>query len=98
MTPIEFVTDNLPLIVGVVVFIIFTVGLVLALRSEAGRESLAAGAVRLALAMLALAERWLGNQMVPQVINGADGPRTVWRDSQIRLARVQLTAWLERRR
>lgn len=98
MTPVEFVTQNMPLIVGAIVFLIFTVGLVLALRTPGGRESLAAGAVRLALAMLALAERWLGNQMTPQVIDTSSGPRTVWRDSEIRLARVRLTAWLEHRR
>lgn len=97
MTPVETVTANLPLIVGIVVFVVFTIGLVLALRTEGGRESLAAGAVRLALAMLALAERWLGHQMEPVTLQGATGPRTVYKQTPITLARVELTAWLARR-
>lgn len=65
MTPVDYVTENLPLIIGVLVFVIFTAGLVLALRTASGRDALAGAAVRLALAMLALAERWLGQQMEP---------------------------------
>lgn len=97
MSPIEFVTENMPLIVGVGVFVIFAAGLVLALRTESGRESLATGAVRLALAMLTLAEHWLGNQVQPVTLDGPSGPLTVFKETPIRLARVQLTAWLERR-
>lgn len=65
MTPVEVVTENLPLIIGVIVLVIFTAGLVLALRTASGRDALAGAAVRLALAMLGFAERWMEKQVEP---------------------------------
>lgn len=97
MTPMEFVMANLPLIVGIVVFVVFTVGLVLALSTASGRDALAGAAVRLAVAMLALAERWLGQQMEPVTVRSATGERVVYRQTPVTLARVELIAWLNRR-
>lgn len=59
----DAVAEWVPVIVGAVVFVVFALGLWLALRTEGGRETLAGGAVRFALALLALAERWIGGQM-----------------------------------
>lgn len=75
MTPVEVVTENLPLIIGAIVFVIFTAGLVLALRTASGRDALAGAAVRLALAMLALAERWLGSQVEPAGLGAVQNAR-----------------------
>lgn len=82
---------NLSVVVFVAVFFVLTA--FLALRTPSGRDALGAGAVRLALACLALAERWLGTQLQPVTLE--DG-RTVYRDGHLTLARVQLTAWLAR--
>jgi hypothetical protein len=49
--------------------------------------------VRLAVAALALAERWLGTQMEPVTLS--DG-KTVFKEGQITLARMQLRTWLAR--
>lgn len=97
MTPTEIVSANLPLIVGAVVFVIFTAGLVLALSTASGRDALADAAVRLAVAMLALAERWLGRQMEPVTLKGPAGERIVYKQTPVTLARVELIAWLNRR-
>lgn len=83
------VTEWFPVIVGVVVFVVATVGLVLALRTEGGRDALAGGAVRFALALLTLAERWIGEQM-------GSGARGVGR-GEIGEARGLLVAWQARR-
>lgn len=58
---IEFVAEYWPLILAVVA--LFVLGLVLGLRTEGGRDRLAAAAVQLAVAALALAERWLNSQV-----------------------------------
>lgn len=78
----EIVSENLPLILGLVLGGLFLVGLALALRTEAGRESLAAAAVRLAVAALAFAEVWLRRQVEPA---GQAG---------VQLARSELEHWL----
>ena len=95
MSATDWLMENLALVVAVVVFVIFTIGLVLALRTAGGRDKLAGAAVRLAVAFLGLAERWLGQQLEPVTL---DNGRTVYKDGQITLARVQLTAWMQRRR
>jgi hypothetical protein len=92
---VEVVREWLPLVVGVVVFAVATTGLALALRTESGRESLAAGAVRLALAMLRLAERWLGRQMEPEGTLARRVESTQRGD--IVTARRSLEGWLARR-
>lgn len=89
----EFVSQNLALIVGVVVFVVFVVGLVFALRTESGRNGLAGAAVRVALAALALAERWIGTQLEPDTATGALDAQ----EHEIVAARRWLHAWLDRR-
>lgn len=82
----QVVTDNLPLILGGMALILFVIGLVLALRTPGGRNALATAAVRLAVAFLALAERWLGGViMPPEQRNAVKGS-----------PREDLTLWLDR--
>ena len=45
----DFITANLPLVIGLLVFVLLTIGLVLALRTPGGRDAMAAAAVRLAI-------------------------------------------------
>jgi len=78
----EMVREWLPLALGIGAAVLFVVGLVLALRTERGREALAGGAIRFALAALALAERWLGS------VVGVQG--------QGRVERVREARWLLR--
>lgn len=86
MTPVEIVTENLPLILGLIIFGLFVIGMALALRTEGGRERLAAAAVRLAVAALGFAERWLGGQVMPAGGSGS-----------IQYARGELRHWLAAR-
>ncbi len=95
MSATDWLMENLALVVAVVVFVIFTIGLVLALRTAGGRDKLAGAAVRLAVAFLGLAERWLGEQLEQQAL---DGGVTLHQQSEVLLARVRLTAWMQRRR
>lgn len=81
-----FVNENLPLILGLVLGGLFVVGLVLGLRTTGGRDALAAAAVRLAVTALALAERWLGDQVMPAGGSGS-----------IQYARGELRHWLAAR-
>lgn len=93
MTVGEFVSENLALILGVLAFVVFTVGLVFALRTEQGRNSLAGAAVRVALAALALAERWIGQQEIAfDAVTTTEG-----REHEIEAARRWLHTWLDRR-
>jgi hypothetical protein len=89
----EFVSENLALILGVLAFAVFVVGLVFALRTENGRNTLAGAAVRVALAALALAERWIGTQLEPDTATGALDAQ----EHEIVAARRWLHAWLDRR-
>ena len=93
MTVGEFVSNNLGLILGVLAFVVFVVGLVFALRTEQGRNTLAGAAVRVALAALALAERWIGTQLEPDTATGALDAQ----EHEIVAARRWLHAWLDRR-
>lgn len=88
----QIVSENLGLIVGVLVFVLFVIGLVLALRTEKGRNSLAAGAVRVALAALALAEKWIGQQLEPAAVDAIGAE-----ENEIVAARRWLHTWLDRR-
>lgn len=94
MTATDWLMENLALVVAAVVFVIFTIGLVLALRTPGGRDALAAAAVRLAVAFLGLAERWLGDQLEPTSLPSGV---TLHQQSEVTLARVRLTAWMMRR-
>ena len=93
MTVGEFVSQNLGLILGILAFIVFVVGLVFALRTESGRNTLAGAAVRVALAVLALAERWIGQQLEPDTATGALDAQ----EHEIVAGRRWLRAWLDRR-
>lgn len=93
MTVGEFVSQNMGLILGVLAFAVFVVGLVFALRTESGRNTLAGAAVRVALAALALAERWIGQQLEPDTASGALDAQ----EHEIVAARRWLHAWLDRR-
>ena len=88
----QIVTDNLGLIAGIVAFVLFVIGLVLALRTEGGRNTLAGAAVRVALAALAMAERWIGKQEPPATAGEMDA-----QEHEIEAARRWLHTWLERR-
>lgn len=89
----QIVTENLGLIAGIVAFVLFVVGLVFALRTESGRNSLAGAAVRVALAALALAEQWLGRQEIAfDAVTTTEG-----QEHEIEAAQRWLHAWLDRR-
>ena len=89
----DFVTNNLPLVIGLLVFVVFTIGFVLALRTQAGRDALAAAAVRLAVFVLGLAEKWLGGMIKPA--NSGDSVRDY--QQPVTTARAELQSWLGRR-
>lgn len=91
----EFVSENLALILGVLVFVVFVVGLVFALRTEGGRNSLAGAAVRVALAALALAERWIAGQIQQERATATQGGEA--QEHEIETARRWLEGWLARR-
>ena len=90
----EFVSNNLGLILGILALIVFGIGLFFALRTEQGRNTLAGAAVRVALAALALAERWIGQQLEPDAVStGALEAQ----EHEIVAAQRWLHAWLDRR-
>ena len=89
----EWVTDNLPLILGGIALALFVIGLALALRTQSGRDTLAAAAVKLAVFALALAERWLGSMVEPAGIG--DSIRDY--RQPVTSAKDELTGWLGRR-
>lgn len=89
----QFLTDNLLLILAVLALVLFVIGLVLALRTQSGRDTLAAAAVKLAVFALALAERWLGQHAEPADIG--DSIRDY--KAPVTSARAELAAWLGRR-
>jgi hypothetical protein len=85
------VQENLPLILGIALGALFVLGLVLGLRTENGRAGLAAAAVRLAVAALGFAERWLGRQVEPVTLENG---RTVYGPTPVSQARTDLRRWL----
>ena len=90
----DFVADNPVLAAGIVLaLVLFVVGLVLALRTQGGRDTLAAAAVKLAVFALGLAERWLGKMLEPAAI----GDSVQDYQAPVTTARAELTAWLGRR-
>ena len=82
----ELVTENLPLILGAGALALLVIGLALALRTESGRDALAAAAVRLAVTALGFAERWLGRQVEPAGLGS------------VQYARGELRHWLDARK
>lgn len=91
----EFVSNNLGLVLGILALIVFAVGLVVALRTETGRNSLAGAAVRVALAALAMAERWIGRQEI--AFDAVSTDSTEGQEHEIEAAQRWLHTWLERR-
>ena len=87
------VTDNLPLIIGGIVFVLFTAGLVLAMRTPDGRDALAKASVRLAVFALAMAEKWIGRQIQAEKLAHIDA-RQVPPQHPIISAQVELLGWL----
>ena len=89
----DWITDNWLLILAGLALVLFIVGFVLALRTQGGRDTLAASAVKLAVFALGLAERWLGKMLEPPAIGRsvADDQAPVMR------ARVDLKGWLNKR-
>ena len=89
----QFVTDNWLLILAGLALVLFIVGLALALRTQGGRDTLAASAVKLAVFALGLAERWLGKMLEPPAIG-----RSVQDYQQpVTTARADLQGWLNKR-
>ena len=89
----DWITDNWLLILAGIALALFIVGLVLALRTQGGRDTLAAAAVRLAVFALGLAERWLGKMAEPAAI----GDSVADYQAPVLRARVDLKDWLKRR-
>lgn len=89
----QIVTDNLPLILGGIVFVLFTVGLVLALRTQSGRDALARASVRLAVFALGLAEKWLDKQITGEKLAHI-GARQIPPQHPIVQAQSDLRFWL----
>lgn len=87
----DVVSENLPLILGVALGGLFVLGLALALRTEGGRASLARAAVRLAVAALGFAERWMEKQVEPVTLESG---RTVYGPMPVGQARTDLRRWL----
>jgi hypothetical protein len=91
---VEWITDN-PLLVagGVLALVLFVAGLVLALKTQGGRDTLAAAAVKLAVFALGLAERWLGEMMEPPALGSSVDDY----QEPVTQARAGLQTWLNRR-
>lgn len=78
----------LSILLGGLTLALFLVGLYFAVQTDKGREGLAGAAVRVALAALALAERWLASQA---------WRREAFADEEISTARSALQEWQARR-
>jgi hypothetical protein len=90
----QWITDNPVLFAGIVLaLVLFIVGLVLALRTQGGRDALAAAAVKLAVFALGLAERWLGKMIEPASV----GDSVQDYQQPVTSARADLQVWLNRR-
>ena len=89
----QFLTDNWLLILAGLALALFVVGLVLALKTQGGRDTLAAAAVKLAVFALGLAERWLGKMIEPATI----GDSVQDYQQPVTTALAELQGWLGRR-
>ena len=92
---IDLITNNLAFFIGLFVFVLFTVGFVIAMLTPAGREALGRAAVRFAVAALGFAERWLGGQITGDKLrhmadNGGHSPE----QHPIVQAQTELQSWL----
>jgi hypothetical protein len=89
----QFLADNWLLILAGLALVLFIVGFVLALRTQGGRDTLAASAVKLAVFALGLAEKWLGKMLEPPAI----GRSVADYQQPVTSARADLQGWLKRR-
>jgi hypothetical protein len=91
----DFIAANTAIFIGLLVFVVFTIGLVLALRTESGRAALARASVRLAVFALAMAEKWIGKQINgDKLAHMADNGGAVPPQHPIISAQVDLLCWL----
>ena len=84
---IDLVVSNAAFFVALLVFVVFAAGFAVAMTSETGRAALGRAAVRLAIAALAFAERWLCREIDGEP-RGADA-------RHLSHARAELAAWRE---
>ena len=89
----DFIAANTAVFIGLVVFVLFTIGLVLAMRTPDGRDALAKASVRLAVFALAMAEKWIGGQIQAEKLTHIDA-RQVPPQHPIISAQVELLGWL----
>jgi hypothetical protein len=92
---IDLITGNLAFFIGLFVFVVFTVGFVIALLTPTGREALGKAAVRFAVAALGFAEKWLGREIVGEQQAQLDARQTP-PEHPITQARSELQSWLGR--
>ena len=90
---IDVIMGNLGFFLGLFVFVLFTVGFAIALSTQAGREALGRAAVKLAVAALGMAEKWLGRQIVSDPLAAMDA-RQVPAQHPIIQAQASLRSWL----
>jgi len=92
---IDTVMGNLPFFLGLGLLVILVIGLGIALSKPAGRDTLGTAAVRFAVFVLSLAEKWLGREIIGEklaAINASQAPA----QHPIISAQLDLQAWLDR--
>ena len=90
----DFIAANTAVFIGLLVFVVFTIGFVLALRTQSGRDALGMAAVRFAVAALAMAEKWLDQQIAGWRLAALEGhPRPL---HPIVQAQTELQSWISR--
>ena len=94
---IDLIVNNLAFFIGLLVFVIFTIGLVIALLTPSGRETLGRAAVRFAIAALKAAETWMGRQITGEKLDAINA-RQVAPQHPIITAQVNLQSWLDGQR
>ena len=92
---IDLITGNLAFFVGLFVFVIFAIGFAIALSTASGRDALGRAAVKLAVAALGFAERWLGREIDDEVRTMSSAGRSSQRHP-IERARSDLQGWLSK--
>jgi cbb3-type cytochrome oxidase subunit 3 len=91
---IDVITGNLGFFIGLFVFVLVLVGLVLALLTPAGRETLGRAAVKLAVSALGFAEKWLGREIIGEKLAAIDA-RQAPPQHPIIQAQIDLQSWLD---
>jgi hypothetical protein len=91
---IDLITNNLAFFVGLFVFVVFVVGFVIAMSTQAGRDALGRAAVRFAVTALGFAEKWLGREITGENLAAIDA-RQALAQHPIVAAQVELQSWLQ---